>query len=326
MMARTIKSSQNILVIKLGALGDFIQALGAMAAIRQHHMDSKITLLTTPAYESFAKECPYFDDVALDVRPKFMDFSGWASLIKIFKQGQYSRVYDLQNNDRTSLYFKLFSLFQKNLEWVGAAKGASHCNISPERIAGHALDGHKQTLKLAGIKDVSLDELQWMQADISKFSLKTPYILMVPGSSPSRLEKRWPASSYACLAQMLSEWGYQIVLLGTEAEKEITQNIQNQCENCIDLAGKTNLFEIVSMARQAQGAFGNDTGPMHAIAATRCPSIVLFSQASNPIRHAPKGKMVQVLQEDSLEDLLPEKVLQSFKVLEKTSDFSKVMH
>ena len=43
--------SQRILVIKLGALGDFIYALGPMAAIRRHHKDARITLLTTAPFE-----------------------------------------------------------------------------------------------------------------------------------------------------------------------------------------------------------------------------------------------------------------------------------
>ena len=39
---------RRILVIKLGALGDFVQALRAMAEIRRAHPGAKITLLTTP--------------------------------------------------------------------------------------------------------------------------------------------------------------------------------------------------------------------------------------------------------------------------------------
>jgi len=39
--------SREILVIKLGALGDFVQVLGPMPEIRRHHADDRITLLTT---------------------------------------------------------------------------------------------------------------------------------------------------------------------------------------------------------------------------------------------------------------------------------------
>ena len=47
---------KNILVIKLGALGDFIQALGQMKAIRSHNPESKIKLLTTKPFQAFAEK------------------------------------------------------------------------------------------------------------------------------------------------------------------------------------------------------------------------------------------------------------------------------
>ncbi|MDP7425565.1 MAG: ADP-heptose--LPS heptosyltransferase, partial [Rhodospirillales bacterium] len=46
-------STKKILVIKLGALGDFVQAAGPFAAIRRHHQDAEITLLTAPAFAEF---------------------------------------------------------------------------------------------------------------------------------------------------------------------------------------------------------------------------------------------------------------------------------
>ena len=42
--------TSRVLVIKLGALGDFLQALGPFAAIRHHHKEAKITLLTTAPF------------------------------------------------------------------------------------------------------------------------------------------------------------------------------------------------------------------------------------------------------------------------------------
>ena len=45
----------RILVVKLGALGDFVQALGPWAASRKHHAGSRITLLTTAPYAALAE-------------------------------------------------------------------------------------------------------------------------------------------------------------------------------------------------------------------------------------------------------------------------------
>ena len=161
---------RHILVIKLGALGDFIQSLGPMAAIRAHHPQDRITLLTTAPYESIARESRYFDDIWIDKRPKFFDLKGWLSLRNLLNAGRFARVYDLQNNDRTSFYFKLFA---PRPEWVGVARNASHRNTSPDRTAGRAFYGHRQTLALAGIPDVAIDAMAWMQPK-TMFDLPNP--------------------------------------------------------------------------------------------------------------------------------------------------------
>jgi ADP-heptose:LPS heptosyltransferase len=305
----------NILVIKLGALGDFIQALGPMAAIREAHKDAHITLLTTAPFESFARKSNYFDDICIDKKPKKLDISGWLNLRKYLINGHFSRVYDLQNNDRTSLYLCLFPRNARP-EWVGAARGASHQNKSPERTKGTAFMGHKQTLALAGIDNVIVDDMSWIKEDLSAFDLKPPFLLMVPGCSPQHPQKRWPAEHFAKIAKALIYKGYQIVVLGTEAEKEITQSIKNACPEILDLTGKTSLFQIVTLAHKAYAAIGNDTGPMHMIGPTNCPSIALFSSHGDPNKHAPNGNNVYTLQQDDLKELLPQRVLDQFEIIE----------
>ena len=300
-------AKENILVIKLSALGDFVQALGPMAAIRKNHPDAHITLLTTKPYQEFGERCGYFNEVLIDKRPKFYDFTGWLNLRKRLLGGNFARVYDLQNNDRSCFYFNLFT--GQKPEWVGVAKGASHRNTSPERTEGHAFDGHKQTLELAGIKDVEVDTLDWVEEDLSEFPLDKPFILFVPGSAPQHTHKRWPAENYGKLAAKLSHHGYQIVIIGSKTEKTIAETIIKDCPDALNLTGKTTLFQVAALGKQAAAAIGNDTGPMHIIGPTGCPSMVLFSGTSNPKRHAPKGAQITVLQEDKLEDLEMETVL-----------------
>lgn len=299
-------TQERILVIKLGALGDFIQALGPMAAIKKHHSNANITLLTTKPFESFANDCGYFDDIWLDEKPRHLNISGWLNLRNKLNQAEFTRIYDLQNNDRTSFYFKL--LKRPKPEWVGVAKGASHRNTSAERTASHAFDGHVQTLELAGIKNLEIDELNWMKADISGLNIKQPYALLVPGSAPQHPYKRWPAELYGTLATKLINAGLQPVILGTLAEINATNKIQEICADAINLTGKTSLAQIVTLAKNAKITIGNDTGPMHLIGASGCPSLVLFSKHSNPVRHKPNGRKVETLQSDNLQNLKTETV------------------
>ena len=306
------QAPEKILVIKLSALGDFIQALGPMAAIRKHHPDAHITLLTTKMLASFGEKSGYFDEVMIDGRPKFFDLPGWINLRNNLVRKGFSRVYDLQNNDRTCFYFKLFPSNNKP-EWVGIAKGASHQNTSEQRTAGHAFEGHVDTLKKAGIQSIEIDDMKWIQEDVSGFSLKSPYILFVPGSAPQHPQKRWSAESYGTLANALNDEGYQVVLLGTAAEKDVTDEIEKTCPRVLNLSEQTSLFQIVSLAHNAKAAIGNDTGPMHMIGPTGCPTLVLFSKHSNPERHAPKGKHIKTLQKDSLSELETDHVFETFK-------------
>ncbi|PZQ47664.1 MAG: glycosyltransferase 9 family protein [Micavibrio aeruginosavorus] len=300
---------RNILVIKLGALGDFIQALGPMRAIRKHHPHDRLVLLTTAPFESLAEQSGYFDDILLDRRPKWHDLSGWIRLRRQFNFWNFARVYDLQNNDRTALYLKLFS---PKPEWVGAAKGASHRNASPDRNKGLAFYGHVQTLGIGGVDNVNIDMLDWMSGKAVIEGLKKPYVLIVPGSAANRPEKRWPANYYGALSNSLLQHGYQPVLLGGPSEADVIATILKEAPDSFDLSGKTSLEDLASLARGAKGAIGNDTGPMHIIGPTGCKTIVLFSGASMPHRHSPLGSNIVTLQENDLKDLLPEKVLAAF--------------
>ena len=64
-----VSRAPRILVIKLGALGDFVQAMGPAAAIRAHHRDAEITLLTSAPFATLGRAAPYFDRVWIDERP-----------------------------------------------------------------------------------------------------------------------------------------------------------------------------------------------------------------------------------------------------------------
>jgi ADP-heptose:LPS heptosyltransferase len=297
----------DILVIKLGALGDFVQAFGPMAAIRKHHTGDNITLLTTAPFESLACASGYFDRIILDKRPKWHDLAGWISLRKKLNGGNYFRVYDLQNNDRTAFYLKLFKI---RPEWVGAAPGASHRNTSSYRTAGKAFDGHVQTLALAGIDDVAVDTLSWMKPNHNYAELPKPYVLLIVGASPQHPQKRWPY--YAEFSILLAKNGFTPVIIGGVAEKSIADNIAAIEPTIIDLTGQTSLTDLPSLARGAAACIGNDTGPMHFIAPTGCRSLVLFSGKSNPIRHAPLGEHVVTLQQNDLKKLEPQTVWSAF--------------
>lgn len=311
----------RILVIKLGALGDFILATGPMARIRDAHPEAEISLLTTPAFGAIARASGYFDNVFVDGRPK-----GWAAewrLIRRLRLAGYDRVYDLQTSGRSSRYFQ--ALWPKRPQWSGNARGCSHPHLNPNRNSMHTLERQADQLRDAGIWDeapispgsATTPDLSWMavHADVATFQgLKPPFALLVPGSSPTRLDKRWPAALFADLARRLMLTGYGVGVVGGPAEPDLAGSIVAQAPGAVDLTA-TNLFDIAGLAAKAVLCVGNDTGPTHLIAAVGAPTLTLFSDASDPVLAAPRGARAAYIHLPRLADLRVESVLEAAAAL-----------
>lgn len=294
--------AESILVIKLGALGDFVQALGPFAAIRRHHAGARLVLLTTRPYAEFAESLGLFDEVWIDSRPKALRLGDWLALRRRLRAGNFRRVYDLQTSDRSSFYFRLFWPGPAP-EWSGIAKGCSHPHANPRRDFMHTLERQAEQLAAAGIPAVPPPDLSGIRTDIGRFELEEDYALLVPGGAPHRPAKRWPLQSYADLANRLADRGIEPVLLGGPAEADDLEAIEAQAPRAVNLAGLTSFQDLVVLARGARLAVGNDTGPMHLIALSGCRSVVLYSADSDPALCGQRGPAVTILRRDSLADL-----------------------
>ncbi|MDP3594079.1 glycosyltransferase family 9 protein, partial [Phenylobacterium sp.] len=245
-MAREIK---KILVIKLSALGDFVLALAAMKKIRQVHKRAHITLLTTPPFEGLAKACPYFNAVETDGRPSGL--GEWMALRKRLKAARYDRVYDLQTSAQSGRIFHMLAPFPP--EWSGIAAGCALPHKNPARNHMHTLERQADQLKYAGIwPDAPTEpgsapgpDLSWVLPKPSQVRpvpggvRPRPYALFIPGGSAHRLDKRWPAERYGQLGKMLSERGYDIVIIGGLQESALARQIQRYVGQARDLTGRT---------------------------------------------------------------------------------------
>jgi ADP-heptose:LPS heptosyltransferase len=300
---------ERILIIKLGALGDVVQALGAVTAIRRHHAGAHITALTTPLFAPIFSACPDVNETWTEDRPRAWQIGTWLALRRRLRDAGFSRVYDLQTSGRSSLYFHLLGPGARP-EWSGIARGCSHPDADPARNAKHDLDRQRDQLAAAGITRVPEPDLGWMPGGIDPFDLPARIALLAPGSAPHRRDKRWPVAHFAALARGLTERGLAPVVVGGADEREIGRALARDA-GARDLTGQTTFGELVALARAAGIAVGNDTGPMHLIAAAGCRSVVLFSRASDPALCAPRGRAVSVLRRPDLADLAPAEVLRA---------------
>jgi ADP-heptose:LPS heptosyltransferase len=310
----------RILVIKLSALGNVILSLGPFAAIRRHHQDAHITLLTTAPYAAWLATAPWFDAVWTDGRHEWWDVPGLLRLRRQLIGGRFERVYDLQTSSRSSRYFHLLP-HRDRPEWSGIAHGCALPDRDPNRNNLHDTDRQFGQLRQAGIPLREPADLSWSHGDIGAFALPANFALLAPGSSPHRLVKRWPIARYGELASMLNARGITPVVIGTEPERGLAQTVRASVPGAIDLIGRTDFAQLASLARASRIAIGNDTGTMHLIAAA-CPSVVLFSRDSDPALCAPRGPRVSVLRRPDLAQLDAASVMNA---VEETMDAASGM-
>ena len=242
MAPREIK---KILVIKLSAMGDFILALAAAKQIRQAHPKARITLLTTPPFEGLAKLCPYFNAVETDGRPDGL--GEWLALVGRLRKAKYDRVYDLQTSSRSSMIFHGLRPFPP--EWSGVAAGCTLPHRNPKRDRMHTLERHADQLKAAGIWPNAPTEpgtapgpdVAWIlrkaeaPRPVAGGIEPRPYVLMAPGGSAHRPEKRWPVEHYGELARILYGAGFDIVIIGGPQESAMARAIQRSVGKARDL-------------------------------------------------------------------------------------------
>ncbi len=300
----------RILVIKLGALGDFVLALAAMRRIREVHGGAEITLLTTPPFAALGRLCPYVDVVEDDGRVEGT-FS-IATMLNRLQRRRFDRVYDLQTSSRTELYSAMFAMRRRSPPWSGVGLGATLPHRNPDRDRMHTLERQADQLKDAGVwpdaptapGTAPPPDLSWAVAAAAPLDLPAGRLaLLIPGGSAHRPEKRWPIERFAALARELAERGLAPVVLGGDGEGALAGAILAAEPAARDLTGRTDLLQLAALGARAALAVGNDTGPTHLVASAGAPTLALFSAASDPALTAPRGPRVCVLQRATLVDL-----------------------
>ncbi len=294
---------KRVLVIKLGALGDFVLAFGPFAAIRAHHPDAHVTLLTTAPFADLAAAAPWFDNVIIDARPAWWNVLALMDLRRRLRG--FDMVYDLQTSGRSSWYHRLAGRPQ----WSGIASACSHPHANPDRNAMHTIERQRDQLAMAGIRHYPVADIAWLAAR-PPASLPPCYALLVPGAAPHRPRKRWPIERFATLAGGLVERGQVPVIAGAAQDAPLAAAIRAAAPGAIDMTGRTTLRELAAMAAGAAVAVGNDTGPMHLAAAMGTPCVVLFSADSDPALTRPRGQ-VTVISAPDLADLPVQRVAEA---------------
>jgi heptosyltransferase-2 len=122
-----------------------------------------------------------------------------------------------------------------------------------------------------------------------------PVVALCPGSINSRA-KRWPAESYATLADSLIEkLNAEVLLIGSPAEIDVSLGVSRRMRNKVGmLTGKTDLAQVAAVLSQVDLLITNDTGPAHVAASLGRPTLVIFGP-TNPLTTRPFSSVAEIV-------------------------------
>jgi ADP-heptose:LPS heptosyltransferase len=297
--------ARRILVIKLGGFSQFVLAFGAFSAIRRHHANAHITLLTTPPFAEIARKSGWFDAVWDDGDPPWARFGRVVKLIRRLRRSGLDRVYDMDSSPRTARYrFWMRDLWGNKADWSRSSPGFLSFIRGSENVPEHYVEQLVNQLAAAGINELPTPDLSWLSTGYGgRYGLQDGFVLIAPGQVEGDGPNVWPAERFVELARRVAIEGRRPVVIGTQPEARSNQMIAAASPEAMDLTGRTTLFDVAALATRAGVAVGNSSGIMHLIAAVGCPSVVLTSPAADPGRYGPRGRYVVMVCKENLADL-----------------------
>ena len=301
-------TAPRILVIKHGALGDMVQGFDAFAGLRAGRLEAKITLLTSPPFSGLMNMTPWFDEVVEDRRRPVFDVPQLLRIRALLHQ-EWEMIVDLQCSRRTSRYHRF--LTPSGTRWLGTSSGAS--DPYPDFTGVNNVERMKVAARMAGGAGSVTARLDWLGSDTASISKEA--VVLVPGCSPAKPSKRWPASHFAAVARELMATGRDVAIVGTAADRDAADLVIAEAPGCTDMVGKTDLASLTTLFASAHAVIGNDTGPVFLAAKTGVPTLMVMGQDTDPDMSAPTGAKSGWVRQDRIEDVTPQAVLDALRNL-----------
>jgi len=305
---RTAAKPTNILVVRLGNLGDIVVALPAFHAIRRRFPDARITLLTSPtkrgapgAEQVLKRDTDTFDAII----PYYADESGrpdfWRKLSARVRRDAIDTVIFLPD-DKCRLRNIAKHLALLTASGVRVYHGCrlrtarEHVCHQTDRLMG----------LLAPLEIEGVEPPPWIrfgaedEAAAARLIDGLPHPLVALQCGAKRPANRWSPASFAEVGRRLAdEHGAGIVLTGSPAERDFITGIAAAIGPAArNLAGSCEIPELAAVLRQCALLVSNDTGTTHVAAAMGTPVISIFSARDHAHRWHPYGYDHLVLRKD----------------------------
>jgi heptosyltransferase I len=290
----------NVLIVRLGALGDIVHAVPAAAALRAAYPAARIDWLVDAKHRAIVDLITSIDGV---VSLERSTLAGWTDIVRTLRQVRYDWAIDFQGLLKSAVLarasgaarvagFSIWHLREKTARpfYTDARE------ISPGRGELHQGDVHviRKNLRLLSALGIDDDRITFPLAATESPAVasvratlggESPFALINPGAAWPN--KRWPAERFGELAAFLRDVRQlpSLVLWGP-GEHALAQAVVDASAGTARLCPATNLADILELCRAASLMVSGDTGPLHIATAVGTPTLSLFGP-TNPDRNGP---------------------------------------
>ena len=305
------------LIIKPSSLGDVVQALPVLTALRESHPQAHIAWLVSTAFADILRGHPRLDDVLVFDRRRFGRIgrslgitTEFMAFIENLRRERFTAVLDLQGLFRSG--FLAAATGAKTRVGFASARELAplfYTDAVPlphEDL--HAVDRYLALARHVGLADPKATDHLTVRSETRAAVRRR---LQDEGLGPDEpfavvcayarwATKQWPAERFAeVLLRLHAETGARGVLAGSAAAADVGRRIGRQTDwrpgaQPIDLSGRTTLKEMAALAAEARAMVTNDSGPMHVAAAVGTPVVAVFGP-THPDRTGPCGPGHHVL-------------------------------
>jgi len=304
----------KILIIKLGSLGDIAQVSGVIRDISENHINDEIHIMTTKPYIDLFKKNSLISNVILDKRLPRYNLIYLYFLMKNIKKYKFSKVYDLQNSNRTSFYKRiLFPNAGKDI-WSSSETTLPAGTTKKDFDKDPVLFRFDHQLKNSGINTSHTlkPDFSWSLSDITQIKNNyelTKYIVLFPFSSAQTISKKWPY--YNDLINLINEKynnDYKIVIAPGPNEIKEATNINALC--ILNNGKALDISQLATLIKGSSFVVSNDTGPAHIAAHLGVKGLGLYGAHTSAFKVSIERENFKAIQTSELSKLSAKKVFE----------------
>jgi ADP-heptose:LPS heptosyltransferase len=293
----------KILVIRGGAIGDFILTLPVLSALQTQFPEAEIEVLGYSHIASLAAQGGLARAVRpIDARPMAGFFARNADLDVSLQEyfGGFALI--------VSFLYDPDEIFRTNVARCTRAQFIVGAHRPDDREQLHATEVYLKALeRLAIFSPDPVPRLTFAADNVP--SAPSIRLAVHPGSGSPR--KNWPEPQWsALLARLLTLPALRLVIVGGEAEGDRLDRLARQLpRDRVELAQNLALPRLAARLAGCSAFVGHDSGISHLAAALRLPVLALWGDTPESVWR-PRGDKVRLLKDPAgLQHLAIDRVL-----------------